>query len=201
MRASTALKAVCPTPPDNVPQLAFPVAAHVTAAASVTSAGSASPTVTSSASDGPAFVTVTVYTAVPPGVYVALPSAFVTSRATVAARASLSDADVLAVDDASDAVTVLTSGSVVRPGSDATGTVSVRAFPAPAGTAALLTETVRCPAAPVRVPHVAPPDATHDAAALSRTAAGSASATFTASASDCPVLVSVMVYIARPPGV
>ena len=59
IRAPVAPNDVCPAAPVTVPQLAVPVAAHVTAALSVTPVGSASLTAMSVASDGPAFVTVT----------------------------------------------------------------------------------------------------------------------------------------------
>ena len=54
--------------PVTVPQVAVPAATQVAFAFSVTPAGNGSVTVTLVAFDGPAFVTTTVYVAVPPGV-------------------------------------------------------------------------------------------------------------------------------------
>ena len=68
MLAPVVPKLVSPMPPVTVPQLALPFATQDTAAVSVTPAGSASVTVTSSASLAPVSVIVTVYVAVPPGV-------------------------------------------------------------------------------------------------------------------------------------
>ena len=59
-RAAVAPKFVWPVVPVTVPQLDVPPGAHVAFAASVTPAGSASVTVTFSASLRPVFVTVTV---------------------------------------------------------------------------------------------------------------------------------------------
>ncbi len=59
-RAAAAPKLVCPVVPVTVPQLDVPLAVQVAFAASVTPAGSASATVTLSASDKPVFATVTV---------------------------------------------------------------------------------------------------------------------------------------------
>src|SRR5436190_20705962 len=77
-RAVVVPKLVCPVVPVTVPQLDDPPARQVALALSVNPAGSGSLTVTLTASDTPVFVTVTVYVAVPPGVYVALPSVFTT---------------------------------------------------------------------------------------------------------------------------
>ena len=67
-RAAVAPKLVWPVVPVTVPQLDVPLATQVAFAESVTPAGTASATVTLSASDSPVFATVTVYVAVPPGV-------------------------------------------------------------------------------------------------------------------------------------
>ena len=103
---------VSPVVPATLPHVAAPSAAQPAGAVNVTPAGSASPTVTSAASVGPAFVTVMTYVAVPPGVYVALPSVFAMPSTTCAARVSLSLA-VRVGDAGSLAVTVLISGSAV----------------------------------------------------------------------------------------
>jgi glycerol-3-phosphate acyltransferase PlsY len=62
----------------------------------VTCAGRASVSVAPVTSLGPALVTVSVYVVGLPGVYVALPSVFVTANVTDAERASVSDALALA---------------------------------------------------------------------------------------------------------
>src|SRR6266508_1224452 len=131
MLAPAALNDVWPDAPVTLPQFAAPIAAQPTGAVSVTPGGRVSVTVTSAASLGPALVTVTVYVAMPPGVYVALPSVFATVSATCTSRVSLSDA-VRVGDAGSLAVAVLTSGSVIIADVNATGTVNVRLFPAPA---------------------------------------------------------------------
>ncbi len=59
MPAPVAPKPDWPAAPVTVPQVAMPLAAHVTVPASVTPTGSASFTVTSSASDAPVLRTVT----------------------------------------------------------------------------------------------------------------------------------------------
>ena len=80
-------KLVCPVVPVTVPQFDVPVATQVALALSVTPAGNGSDTVTLPAFDGPPLVTTTVYVALPPGVYVGLPSVLVTaSAATPTAR-------------------------------------------------------------------------------------------------------------------
>ncbi len=95
MLAPVVPKLVCPVVPVTVPQFAVPLAAHVAFAVSVNPAGSASVTVTLLAFDGPPLVTVTVYVAVPPGVYVALPSVLTTPSDTCAASVSVSVAELL----------------------------------------------------------------------------------------------------------
>jgi hypothetical protein len=77
-------KLVCPVVPVTVPQVAVPTAKHVAFAFRVTPAGNGSDTVTLVAFDGPVFVTTTVYVAIPPGVYVRLPSVLVTASAATA---------------------------------------------------------------------------------------------------------------------
>ena len=59
---------VWPVVPVTVPQVAAPVGTQDALALNVTPTGNGSETVTLPAPDGPAFVTVTVYVAVPPGV-------------------------------------------------------------------------------------------------------------------------------------
>ena len=115
-------KLVCPVVPVTVPQFAVPLATQVAFALSVTPAGNGSESVTLFAFDGPALVTTTVYVAVPPGVYVALPSVLVTASAATAARASLSE-PVAGADAGSVAVAVFTSGFVRRPAANETGAV------------------------------------------------------------------------------
>ena len=70
-------KLVCPLLPVTVPHVATPLPVHVTVAVSVSPPAAHRLTVTLAASLGPVFVTVTTYVAVPPGVYVLLPSVFV----------------------------------------------------------------------------------------------------------------------------
>ena len=94
-------KLVCPVVPVTVPQLAEPAATQVAFAVRVTPAGNGSESVTLPAFDGPAFVTTTVYVALPPGVYVALPSVLVTASAATAASVSLSDPVAAATPDRS----------------------------------------------------------------------------------------------------
>ena len=115
-------KVVCPVVPVTVPQFAVPLAKQVAFALRFTPAGNGSESVTLFAFDGPALVTITLYVAMPPGVYVALPSVFVTASAATAARASLSE-PVAGADDGSVAVAVFTSGFVRRPAANETGAV------------------------------------------------------------------------------
>jgi hypothetical protein len=133
-----------------------------------------------------------MYTALPPGVYDALPSDFVSASATLPLRASLSDADAVA-PEASVAVTVFTSGSVASDEANATGTVNVSSAAPPAGSDALLAAKDVAPAPPVTVPHDALPVAAHVTAPASRAPAGKASVTATLAASDVPVLATVAV--------
>ena len=135
-RAPVAPKLVCPTVPVTVPQLDVPLATHVAFAVSVTPGGKGSLTVTSNASDGPLLAIVTVYVAVPPGVYTALPSVLVTVSTSVASSVSLSEPLAVIPLARSVAVAVLISGSVVMPAANATGTVNTIALPAPASTRA-----------------------------------------------------------------
>ena len=191
---------VCPVVPVTVPQVAAPAGTQAAFADSVTPAGSGSVNVTLPALDGPALVTTIVYVAVPPGVYVALPSVFVTASAATAARASESEA-VASGDVGSLAVTVLTSGLVTIPAANATGAVNVRKLPAPAAMLAPVVPKLVCPVVPVTAPQFAAPDPTHVALPLSVTPAGSGSETVTLAAFDGPAFVTTIVYVAVPPGV
>ena len=125
--------------------------------------------------------------------YDALPSVFVTASATSSERASLSEADALAPDATSVADAVLTSGSVVMPAANATGTVNTTLLPAPAAIVAPVVPKLVWPIVPVTVPQLAAPTGAHDAFADSVTPAGSASVTVTLAAADGPPLVTVIV--------
>jgi hypothetical protein len=65
-----------------VPQLDVPLATQVAFAESATPPGTVSATVTLSASESPVFATVTVYVAVPPGVWSRSPSVLVAASVT-----------------------------------------------------------------------------------------------------------------------
>jgi hypothetical protein len=73
-------------------------------------------------------------------------------------------------------------------------------LPAPAPTRAAVAPKLVCPAAPVTVPHAALPVALHVTSPLSVTPDGSASLIVTSSASERPPLVTMIVYVAVPPG-
>src|SRR3569833_2075426 len=122
-------------------------------------------------------------------------------NATAGERASLSVAVTLALDCASRAVAVLTSGSTTSAASNATGTVTVSVLAAPAGTIAWASEALASPAVPVTVTQLAVPAATHVTGPRRRTPAGSGSSSVTSSASDSPVVASVGRYSAAAPGV
>jgi hypothetical protein len=124
-----------------------------------------------------------------------------TDRLTAADNASLSEAFAVAPDAASAIDAPLTSGSVASDAAKATGSINVRVLPAPAATKAPVTEKVDCPAAPLSVPQLALPLATHVAAALSVTSGGSVSLTETSRASVGPPLAITIVYVPLPPGV
>ena len=147
------------------------------------------------------FTTVTVYVAVPPGVYVALPSVLVTASVTFDDRTSLSLPLAVLPLARSVALAELTSGSVVRPDANATGTVKTSELAPPASMRAAVAPKLVCPVVPVTVPQRDDPLATQLALAPSVTPAGSASVTFTLSASERPVFTTVTVYVAVPPGV
>src|SRR5689334_4272964 len=170
-------------------------------ALSVTPAGSESETLVSVASEGPALVATIVYVAPPPGVYVVLPSVFVTLSAACAESPSLSEPLPLAPDAASFAVAELTSGSSARSGANATGAVNTSVLPPPATIVAPLAPKLVSPPAPVTVPQLELPLAAQRTSALNVTPVGSASLTETSSASLEPVLATVIVYVAVPPGV
>src|SRR5262245_57277992 len=106
---------------------------------------------------------------------------------------SLSLADAEAPLGPSDTVAVLTSGSVVRPGANATGATNVSVWPPPPPTRAPVVPNVVPPARPVTVPQAALPAGAHVGAAVSVTPAGSASASVTPVASDSPVLATTIV--------
>ena len=113
---------------------------------------------------------------------------------------SLSD-PVAGGDAGSVAVAVLTSGFVVMPGANATGTVNVSALPAPAPTVAAVVPKLVWPESPVTAPHTDVPAATHVTFAESVTPAGSGSVTVALFAFESPVFVTTTVYVAVPPGV
>jgi hypothetical protein len=200
MRAVVAPKLVCPVVPVTVPQFATPAATHVALADSVTPAGNGSETVTLFAFDGPALVTVTVYVAAPPGVYVGLPSVLVTASAATAERASLSEPDA-GGEAGSVAVAVLINGFVTMPGANDTGTVNVSELPAPAPTVAPVVPKLVWPVVPVTVPQFDAPAATQMALPVKVTPAGRGSATVTLFALDGPAFVTTTVYVVAPPGV
>ena len=120
----------CPVVPVTAPQVAAPVGTHVAFALRVTPPGNGSETVTLLALEGPALVTVTVYVAIPPGVYVRLPSVLATASAATAASVAVGgDRDGRR---GSVAVAVFTSGLVIMPAENDTGAVKVSVLPAPA---------------------------------------------------------------------
>ena len=192
-RAEVAPKLVWPELPVTVPQVDEPLAKQVALADSVTPGGNTSDTVTSSASVRPVFVTVTVYVAAPPGVYVALPSVLMTPSVTAGESVSLSLPLAVLPLTRSVAVAVLTSGSVDIPGAKVTGTVNTSVFAPPASTCAVVAPKLVCPVPPVTIPQLDVPFATQLALALSTTPAGSASTTVTSIAWDKPVLPTVTV--------
>ncbi len=159
-RADVAPKLACPVVPVTVPQLDVPFATHVAFAASVTPAGSGSVTVTFCASDSPVLDTVTVYVAVPPGVYVALPSVLATPSVTAAESVSLSLPLAVLPLARSVVFAVLTSGSVVIPAANATGIVKTIVLAPPASTRAPVVPKLVWPDAPVTVPQLDVPFAT-----------------------------------------
>ena len=125
----------------------------------------------------------------------------VTVSTACAARTSLSEPLPLAPDAASLAVAEFTRGSSARSDAKATGTLNTNELPAPAAIVAPLALKLACPLAPVTVPHVELPLAVQRTLPLKLTPAGSASSTETSNASLEPVLATVTVYVAAPPGV
>ena len=190
-RAAVAPKLTCPVVPVMLPQLEEPVAKQTALPLSVTPTGNGSAMVRLSASDTPVFVTVTVYIAVPPGMYVALPSVLSTASITFAASASLSEPLAVLPLGRSVAVAVFTRGFVVMPAANPTGMVKTSAFVPPASTRAPVVPKVVCPMEPVITPQLDVPPAVHVAFAESATPTGSASATVTFSASVTPELAIV----------
>ncbi len=156
-------------------------------------AGSGSLTVTLSASVIPVFEIVTVYVAVPPGVYVALPSVLTTASVTLADSVSLSEPLAVAPVATSVALAVLTSGLANMPDANATGIVKTIVFAPPASTRALVVPKLVCPVVPVTVPQLDVPFAAHVAFAASVRPGGNASLTVTSSASEMPVFSMVTV--------
>src|SRR4051812_47099185 len=130
-----------------------------------------------------------------------MPSLFVSASVTLADRASLSLPLPVAPLDVSVACAILTRGSVVSPAAKATGALSTSELTPPAGIVAPLVPNAVPPAIPDTVPQVAMPVGVHATVPVSVTPAGSASLTFTASASLMPPLVTVTWYVAVPPGV
>lgn len=128
-------------------------------------------------------------------------SVLATTSVTCAARVSLSEPEPVAPVGPSVALAVLTSGSVASPAAKATGTVNVSTLAAPATMTAPVAPKPVWPAVPVTVPQFDAPLAAQVALAVSVTPAGSASATVTLLAVDTPLLPTVIVYVALPPGV
>ena len=79
------------------------------------------------------------------------------------------------------------------PGANVTGTVKTSVFAPPASTRAAVAPKLVWPVVPVTVPQLDEPLATQVALAARVTPAGSASVTFTLSASDRPVFATVTV--------
>ncbi len=124
------------------------------------------------------------------------PSVFVTSSVTFALRVSLSDPlAVLPGPDAARSVAfaVLTSGSVVMPEANCTGTVNTSLSAAVDPTLAPVVPKFVWPVVPVTLPHAAAPLATQVTFAESVTPAGSASVTVTLLAAEGPPFVTVTV--------
>src|SRR5713101_4389427 len=148
--------------PDAVQLPPFATQLHV---ALLMAAGSVSVTVAPTASLGPVFDTTIVYVVVAPGIAVVTPSVLVMARSTSMLSVSLSVAvagDALA---GSVTVTVLSRGSVVMVGANATGAVNVSELPVPAGIDAPVVPKLACAVVPVTVPQSAAPAATQLASA------------------------------------
>ena len=127
----------------------------------------------------------------PPGVYVALPSVFVTAKVTTGESVSLSEPLAVAPVGTSVATAVFSNGSVVMPGAKATGTMNTIVLAPPAFTRAPVVPKLVCPVVPVSAPQLDVPFATQVAAAVSVSPAGSASVTVTANASVGPLFTTV----------
>ena len=175
-----------------------PTAVYV---ALVIAPGSASAICAPTALLGPAFVTTIVYVVAVPATTLATLSVLVIVRSAAATSASLSLTLAPSALAGSVTVTVLTMGLAVIAGSNATGTVNVKKLAAPAEICAPVVPKLVWPAMPVTVPHTATPAGTQVAVPLSVTPAGNGSFTVSASASDGPALVTLIVYVAVPPGV
>ena len=115
-----------------------------------------------------------------------------TARAATASSASLSEPEA-GGDAGSVAVAVFTSGFVVMPAANFTGTVKISELAAPAAIVAFVVPKLVCPVVPVTVPQVAAPTAAHVAFAFRVTPAGNGSETVTLAAFDGPALVTVTV--------
>lgn len=99
------------------------------------------------------------------------------------------------------ALTALTSGSAVRLEANARGAVSVIELPAPAPIVAPVAPKVVWPVVPVTVPHVATPAGTPVTFAVSVTPDSKKSDTVVFVAFDGPLFVTMIVYVAVPPGI
>ena len=88
---------------------------------------------------------------------------------------------------------MLTSGFVLMPGANATGTVKTSALPAPASTRAAVAPKLVCPVVPVTVPQLDEPFARQTTFAPRVTPAGNGSVTVTLSALETPVFCTVTV--------
>ena len=128
-----------------------------------------------------------------PGVYVVFPSDFVTNSETLSRSVSLSDPLAAFPLVASVAVAVLTSGFVVMPAANATGTLNTSEFPAPASTRAASAPKLVCPVIPLTVPQAEVPVALQITLPDSFAPAGSESATVTFKASERPAFATVTV--------
>ena len=190
-------KLVWPVVPVTVPQFATPLATQVAFALSVTPAGSGSDTVALIAFEGPALVTTTVYVAVPPGVYVALPSVLLTASAETGVSVSVSLAVLLAgVGSTTVGGTVMVTVLVivpVAPGAIAAVTVYV-AVPALSSE----TNSLMGPL-PLALPHDEPTDAAQ-VQLVNVTPAGGLSTTFAPATALGPALLATIVYVVLVPG-
>jgi hypothetical protein len=136
-------------------------------------------------------VSTIVYTALPPGVYVALPSLLVIASATSLSSVSTSLAIADAPLAASVAVAVLVIEAAVIALANCTGIVN--ASVPPGAIDAPLAFAPGAPGAPETVPHDDPGLAEHVADALSVTPLGKASARRTSTAEDGPALLATTV--------